>query len=58
MSSIDLVESPEQVFGCSIDIVATRVIREIIPKRGAVELLFEEIDFIQEENDAGPHKPS
>ena len=30
MSAIDLVESPEQVFRCTIDIIAARVIWKVI----------------------------
>ena len=33
MCSVDLVESPEEVFRSSVDIIATRVIREVVAER-------------------------
>jgi hypothetical protein len=30
MCSVDLVKSPEQIFGGSVDIISSRVIREIV----------------------------
>ncbi len=32
VSPVDLVEPPEQIFGCLVDIVATRVVWEVIPE--------------------------
>ena len=32
MSSVNLVESPQQVLGSFVDIVASRVVREIVPQ--------------------------
>jgi hypothetical protein len=31
--SVDLVESPEQIFGSSVDVISSRVIREIVAQR-------------------------
>jgi hypothetical protein len=56
--AIHLVESPEKILGRSVYIVAARVIWEVVAQRGARELLSEEIDLVQEEDDACPHKPS
>jgi hypothetical protein len=58
MCSIDLIESPEQVFGCTVDIVAARVVREVVAKRGSRKLRLEEIDLVEEQDDTSPHKPS
>jgi hypothetical protein len=33
MCSVDLVESPEKIFGGSVDIISSRVIREIVAQR-------------------------
>jgi hypothetical protein len=48
MSPVDLIEPPQQVLCCSVDIVAPGVIWEVIAERRSTELLSEEIDFIQE----------
>jgi hypothetical protein len=56
--TIHLVESPEKILGRSVHIVAARVIWEVVAQWGARELLSEEIDLVQEEDDACPHKPS
>lgn len=58
LSPVHLVEPPQQIFGRSVDVVATRVVGEVIPQRRSTELLFEEIDLVEEQNDAGSHKPS
>lgn len=57
MRSIDLIESPQQIFRGPVDIIASRVIREVIAQGRPSEFLFEEIDFVQEEDDAGSHEP-
>jgi hypothetical protein len=58
VGAIDLVESPEEVFGCAINIVAARVIGEVVAQGGASQFLLEQIDLVQEEDDTGSHKPS
>lgn len=55
--TVDLIESPEQVFGRSIHIIATRVVGEVVAERRSCELELEEIDLVQEQNDTGPHEP-
>lgn len=58
MCAIHLIEAPKKVFSSTIDIVAARVVREIIAQRGARKFEAEQINFVQEENNAGPHEPS
>lgn len=58
MSSVDLIEPPQQVLCGSVDIVATGVIWEVIAKRRSTEFLSEEIDFVQEQDDTRAHEPS
>ncbi len=58
MRSINLIESPEQVFRSSTDVVASCVVLEVLSKRRPPQLLLEEVNFIQEKNNASPHKPA
>lgn len=58
MRSVDLVEPPQQIFRCPIHIVAARIVREIISQGWTTKLLFEEVDLIEEQYYACPHKPS
>lgn len=58
MRSVDLVEPPQQIFRCPIHIVAARIVREIIPQGWTTKLLFEQVDLIEEQYYACPHKPS
>ncbi len=56
--SVYLVESPQQVFRSSVHVVAAGVVWKVIAERGSCELDFEQIDFVEEQDDTGPHKPS
>lgn len=47
MSPIDLVESPQQVFRRSIDIVPSRVVGEVIAQWTSLQLSLEEIDLVE-----------
>lgn len=58
MCAIHLVESPKKVLGRAVDIIATRVIWEVVAQWGAGELLPEQVDLVQEQNDTRPHEPS
>lgn len=58
MCPVHLVESPKKILRCAVDVVATGVIREVLVQRGAWEFLTEQIDLVQEEDNAGPHEPS
>ncbi len=58
MSPVDLIEPPEEVFCSPVDIVPAGLIWEIVSKRGTSKLLLEQIHFVKEENDTGPHEPA
>lgn len=57
MCAVDLVESPKQILGCAVYIIAARVIWKVVAERRSRELRLEQIDLVQEEDDAGPHEP-
>ena len=56
--AVDLVKAPEQVFGRAVDVVAAGIVGEVVGQRGSTEFLFEEINLVEEEDDAGPHEPA
>lgn len=58
MCSIDLIEPPQQIFGRTVDIIATGIVWEVVPKRRPTKLLLEQIHLVEEEDDACPHEPS
>lgn len=58
MSSIDLVEAPEEIFGRPVDIVASGIVGEIVAQRRATEFLPEQINLVEEEDDTRAHEPS
>lgn len=58
MGAINLVESPEDIFGRSLSVVTTGVVREVVHQWGAANLLLEKIDFVEEKDDTGPEEPS
>jgi hypothetical protein len=58
MRTIDLIESPEQVFRGAVDIVAARGVRKVVAQWRSRELRFEEVDLVEEQDDTGPHEPS
>lgn len=58
VGSVDLVEPPEEIFGGAVDIVASRIIREIVAQRRSAEFLAEQIDLVEEQNDTRAHEPS
>lgn len=55
---IDLVETPQQIFRRAIDIVAARIIRKIISQRRPAQFLFEQVNFVEKEDNAGAHEPA
>ena len=57
VSSVDLIESPQQVLRRSVHVVPTRVVREVIAEGRPSQLLLEEIDLVEEENDTRSHEP-
>lgn len=57
MRPIDLIETPQQIFRGSIDIVATGIIGEIISQRRPAQFLLEQINFVEKEDNAGAHEP-
>ena len=58
MGPVNLVESPQQILRRSINIISTRVVREVVAQRRAAKLLLEKIDLVEEEDDTGAHEPS
>ena len=57
MRPVDLIKPPEQVFCSTVDIIASRVVGEIVAQRRPGEFCLEQVDFVQEEDDTRPHKP-
>ena len=57
MSSVDLVEPPQQILGRTIDIIAARVIWKVIAKWRSRKLRFEQIDLVEEQDNTGSHEP-
>ena len=58
MCAIDLVESPEQILCRTVDVVTARVVRKVIAERRPRKFRLEQIDLIEEKNDARPHEPA
>lgn len=58
MRPIDLIESPQQILRRSVNIISSRVIREVVSQRRAAKLLLKKIDLVEEEDDTGAHEPS
>jgi hypothetical protein len=54
LRSIGLRESPEDVFGCFVDVVSTRVFFKKVRQRYPWNLLLEQVDLVEEQNDARP----
>ena len=46
VSTVDLVEAPQEIFGSPVDIVAIRVIWKIVPKGLAGQFRLENVDVI------------
>jgi len=57
MRPVHLVESPKQVFGGFLNIVAARIVGEVVAQWRATKLLLEDIDLVQEQDDTSPHEP-
>lgn len=58
MSSVNLIEPPKQILGGFVDIVTSRVVGEVVAERRPGELDLEDVDLVQEKNDAGSHEPT
>ena len=58
MGSVDLIESPKQILCCFVNIVASRIIREVAIQWRSQKLLFENVDLVEEKDDTCSHKPS
>lgn len=58
MCSVDLIESPKKVLGSTIDVGATTVVREVVLQRRFGKLFLEQINFVEEEDNASSHKPA
>lgn len=58
MCSVNLIEAPQQIFGCFVDIITTGVVGEVVPKRRAAKFLFEDVDLVEEQDDTCTDEPS
>ena len=58
MCAVHLVEAPEEVFGSTVDVFTTRVIREVLYQRRLLQFLSEEVNFVEEKDDGCSHEPS
>ena len=58
MLAIDLVKAPEQVLCSLIYVAAARVIGKVRCQWRSKQLLLEDIDFVEEEDDARPDEPA
>jgi hypothetical protein len=55
---INLVESPQEIFGRPVDIVSAGIVGKVVGKWAPGQLHLEQIDLVQEEDYTGPHKPT
>lgn len=58
MCSVDLIKPPQEVFGRLVDVVAPRIVWEVVAKWRSAELLLEDVDLIEEQYYACSHEPS
>lgn len=58
MCPIDLIKPPEKIFGRSVHVIAARIVGKVVAQGGSTQLLLEQIDFVEEKDDARPHEPS
>lgn len=58
MPPVDLIKPPQKIFRSSVHIVAAGIVWEVVDQWGAAKLLLEQIDLIEEQDDAGSHEPS
>ena len=57
MGPVDLVEPPQKILGRTIDIITARVVRKIRSQGRPTQLSLEQVDLVEEENDARPREP-
>jgi hypothetical protein len=57
LSAIDLIETPQQVLGRLVDITTSGIVREVIAEWRPRQFVFEQIHFVQEQNDASSREP-
>lgn len=57
MCPIHLIEPPQEILRSTINVVAARIIREVVAQWRSGQLLFEKVDLVEEEDNACPHKP-
>lgn len=58
MCPVDLVEPPQEILGGLVDVATARVVGEVVAEGRPGQLMLEDVDLVQEENDARPHEPS
>jgi hypothetical protein len=57
MCAIDLIEAPKDVIRGFFMVKSARVVREVVVQRTSGQVLLEAIDFVEEQDDRGLHKP-
>lgn len=58
MCPVDLIKSPQKVFGRLVDVVAARVVWEVVAQWRPAQLLLEDVDFVEEQYYTCSHEPS
>jgi hypothetical protein len=58
MGTIDLIKPPKKVLGGPVNVVAARIVREIVGQGTSRKFVLEKIHFVQEQDDARSHKPA
>lgn len=58
MRAIHLVESPQQILGCFVDVIPARIIGKVVGQRGSHQLLFENVHLVEKQYDACSHEPA
>lgn len=57
MRPVNLVESPQQILGCFIHVIPSRIIWEVCRKWGTDKLLLKNIDLVQEQDNTCSREP-
>lgn len=58
VSEVELIEAPENVLGRSVEVASTRIIREVIAQRFALQFFLETPKIAKQEDDGGLVEPA